>query len=42
MDTFLTASGIVILMIMGSVLWVFVWDKIDNKNKNSGIDLGAD
>ena len=42
MDTFLTASGIVILMIMGSVLWVFVWDKIDNKKKNSGIDLGAD
>ena len=40
MDTFLTASGIVILMIMGSVLWVFVWDKIDNKKKKSGIDLG--
>ena len=40
MDTFLTASGIVILMIMGSVLWVFIWDKIDNKKKKSGIDLG--
>ena len=42
MDTFLTALGIVILMIMGSVLWVFVWDKIDNKKKKSGIDLGAE
>ena len=42
MDTFLTALGIVILMIMGSVLWVFVWDKIDNKKKKSGIDLGDD
>ena len=40
MDTFLTALGFVILMMMGSVLWVFVWDKIDNKKKKSGIDLG--
>ena len=40
MDTFLTALGFVILMMMGSVLWVFVWDKIDNKKKKSGSDLG--
>jgi len=42
MDTFLTALGFVILMMMGSVLWVFVWDKIDNQKKKSGSDLGAD
>ena len=40
MDTFLTALGFVILIMMGSVLWVFVWDKIDNKKKKSGSDLG--
>ena len=40
MDTFLTALGFVILMIMGCALWVFVWDKIDNKKKKSGINLG--
>ena len=40
MSTFLTALGFVILMMMGSVLWVFVWDKIDNKKKKSGSDLG--
>ena len=40
MDTFLTALGFIILMMMGSVLWVFVWDKIDNQKKKSGIDLG--
>jgi len=42
MDTFLTAVGFVILVVIGSVLWVFVWDKIDNKRKKSGIDLGDD
>jgi len=42
MDTFLTALGFVILMMMGSVLWVFVWDKIDNQKKKSGSDLGDD
>ena len=42
MDTFLTAVGFVILVAIGSVLWVFVWDKIDNKRKKSGIDLGDD
>ena len=42
MDTFLTAVGFVILVVIGSVLWVFVWDKIDNKKKKSGIDLGDD
>tara|TARA_B100000949_G_scaffold201769_1_gene189944 strand:- start:104 stop:232 length:129 start_codon:yes stop_codon:yes gene_type:complete len=42
MDTFLTALGFVILMIMGCALWVFVWDKIDNKKKKSGINLGDD
>ena len=40
MDTFLTALGFVILIMMSSVLWVFVWDKIDNKKKKSGSDLG--
>ena len=40
MDTFLTALGFVILMMTGSVLWVFVWDKIDNQKKKSWIDLG--
>ena len=40
MDTFLTALGFVILMMMGSVLWVFVWEAIDNKKKKSGSDLG--
>ena len=40
MDTFLTAVGFVILVVIGSVLWVFVWDKIDNQRKKSGIDLG--
>ena len=30
------------LVVIGSVLWVFVWDKIDNKRKKSGIDLGDD
>ena len=29
-------------MMMGCALWVFVWNKIDNKKKNSGIDLGDD
>ena len=42
MDTFLTALGFVILMITGCALWVFVWDKIDNQRKKSGIDLGDD
>ena len=42
MDTFLTAVGFVILVVIGSVLWVFVWDKIDNRRKISGIDLGDD
>ena len=42
MDTVLTAVGFVILVVIGSVLWVFVWDKIDNKRKKSGIDLGDD
>ena len=42
METFLTAVGFVILVVVGSVLWVFVWDKIDNKRKKSGIDLGDD
>ena len=42
MDTFLTAVGFVILVVIGSVLWVFVWDKIDNQRKKSGIDLGDD
>ena len=42
MDTFVTAVGFVILVVIGSVLWVFVWDKIDNKRKKSGIDLGDD
>ena len=40
MDTFLTALGFVILMMMGCALWVFVWNKIDNKKKKSGINLG--
>ena len=39
MDTFLTALGIVVVMMMGSALWVLVWDAIDKK-KNSGINLG--
>ena len=30
------------LVVIGSVLWVFVWDKIDNQRKKSGIDLGDD
>ena len=38
----MTAVGFVILVVIGSVLWVFVWDKIDNKRKKSGIDLGDD
>ena len=42
MDTFLTALGSVILMVMGCALWVFVWNKIENKKKKSGIDLGDD
>ena len=42
MDTFVTAVGFVMLVVIGSVLWVFVWDKIDNKRKKSGIDLGDD
>ncbi len=42
MATFLTALGFVILMMMGCALWVFVWNKIDNKKKKSGIDLGDD
>ena len=42
MDTFLTAVGFVILVVIGSVLWVFVCDKIDNQRKKSGIDLGDD
>ena len=41
MDTFLTALGFVVVMMMGSALWVLVWDAIDKK-KNSGIDLGDD
>ena len=40
MDTFLTALGFVILIMMSSVLWVFVWETIDNKKKKSGSDLG--
>ena len=39
MDTFLTALGFVVVMMMGSALWVLVWDAIDKK-KNSGINLG--
>ena len=39
MDTFLTALGIVVVMMMGSALWVLVWDAIDKK-KNNGINLG--
>jgi len=42
MDTFLTALGFVTLMMMGSVLWVFVWESIDNRKKKNGIDLGDD
>ena len=42
MDTFLTAVGFVVLVVISSVLWVFVWDKIDNQRKKSGIDLGDD
>ena len=41
MDTFLTALGFVVVMMMGSALWVLVWDAIDKK-KNSGINLGAE
>ena len=42
MDTLVTALGIVVVMMMGCALWVFVWDKIDNQRKKSGIDLGDD
>ena len=37
MATFLTALGFVILMVMGCALWIFVWNKIENKKKKSGI-----
>ena len=37
MATFLTALGFVILMMMGCALWVFVWNKIENTKKKSGI-----
>ena len=40
MDTFLTALGIVIVMMMSSALYILIWDAIDNKKKKSGIDLG--
>ena len=39
MDTFVTALGIVVVMMMGCALWVLVWDAIDKKT-NSGINLG--
>ena len=41
MDTFVTALGIVVVMMMGCALWVLIWDAIDKKGK-SGIDLGGE
>ena len=42
MEQFWTAITISVFMMMGCVLWVFVWDKIDNQKKKSGCDLGAE
>ena len=42
MDTFLTALGFVILMMMGCALYILIWEAIDNKKKKSGINLGDD
>ena len=39
MDTFVTALGIVVVMMMGCALWVLVWDAIDKKTQG-GINLG--
>ena len=39
MDTFVTALGITVVMMMGCALWVLVWDAIDKKTQ-SGINLG--
>jgi len=38
MDTFVTALGIVVVMMMGCALWVLVWDAIDKKTQG-GINL---
>ena len=40
MNTFLTALGFVILIMMSSVLWVLIWEAIDNRKKKNGSDLG--
>jgi len=34
MGTFLTALGIVIVIMMASTLWVLIWDVLDNKKNN--------
>ena len=39
MDTFVTALGITVVIMMGCALWVLLWDVIDKKT-NSGINLG--
>jgi len=39
MDTFVTALGITVVIMMGCALWVLLWDAIDKKT-NSGINLG--
>ena len=40
MEQFWTAITISVFMMMGSALYVLIWEAIDNQKKKSGIDLG--